>query len=467
KLAKVTELHGVVRQWLVDTATAQRNEHIKANLPYADLMFSLGLALLGDSASAKKLLEDARKVMEGPIPEGGSPQADQALCAAVVCNFMFKAFKYRIEQAIDRKPHTGPMSAELVADLEQIKTKGGSGPVNNPYKLAHFIIDKFRNQSRIVEPYEAPDPYAAWTKPGDPLKDALAELRLIREPATLAERIRPLYRKGLPGKNLPEVQFFVLHECLLLSPRVGEAFTLEMIGLVPAALGVGTGGANEPPDLPRKQGELLQRALVLAGLYNRDDLVKKLVDDFTTLVRARPEEVRFRLINAVAGQTLRVLRKLGLVANIDLLLNSLRNEVLQGATLAEMKRKHAVRPEKWGTGLRALLSLAAGWLMLGRNDQAEPILAQAGNELLKPSGAWLQPMDYTDLARAYVVALGEGPAETGLNRITELFREMPRTKITNTWTTAQYYSRFHLLLVEDTVATVCQAPPEPKPHVVG
>jgi len=46
---------------------------------------------------------------------------------------------------------------------------------------------------------------------------------------------------------------------------------------------------------------------------------------------------------------------------------------------------------------------------------------------------------------------------------------MPRHKISNTWTTAQYYSRFHLLLVEDTVAAVCRmlTEPQPQPHVVG
>ena len=61
---------------------------------------------------------------------------------------------------------------------------------------------------------------------------------------------------------------------------------------------------------------------------------------------------------------------------------------------------------------------------------------------------------YTELARTYVSALGQGPSEAGLPRITELFRKMDANKITNTWTTAPYYSRLHLNLVEDVILAV-------------
>ena len=58
------------------------------------------------------------------------------------------------------------------------------------------------------------------------------------------------------------------------------------------------------------------------------------------------------------------------------------------------------------------------------------------------------------MAQAYVTALGQGPSETGMARITELFRKLDEKKITNTWTTAQYYSRFHLNLVEDVIRAI-------------
>lgn len=38
----------------------------------------------------------------------------------------------------------------------------------------------------------------------------------------------------------------------------------------------------------------------------------------------------------------------------------------------------------------------------------------------------------------------------------ELFRKMDPRRINNTWTTAQYYSRFHFNLIEETVLAVCR-----------
>ncbi|MCI0699761.1 MAG: hypothetical protein L0241_01575 [Planctomycetia bacterium] len=451
---KSVELHGAVRKWLEDSVTAQKNEHLKANLPLIDLLFSFALARLNETTQAKKLLDDARKIMEGPIPSGGNPQADQAVTASVVRNFLYKAMKYRVDQVFAGKPHTGQMSGELLAELEEIKKKGGTGPVNNPYKLAEYVVDRMREQSQIIEPQEKPDPYAAWTKHGDAMKKELAELQTIREPNKLADKIRKLYKDGVQGKPLKEVQFYVLHESIPLSARVGEAFTVELLNLVPAALTAGTGAATESPDLPKKQGELIERAMRLAGNYNRDDLVKKLVDDFTALVHSKADDARFKLINAVAGQTLRSFKKLGLRDDIDRFLTKLRNEVLRGASTADLKKKHQTKPEQWGAVLQTLLNLAGGWLTLGLNDQAEPILAEARNELLGSNALSLPPKDYTELAKAYVTALGQGPPERALHSIIELFRKMSPSKITNTWTTAQYYSRFHLNLAEEVIRAV-------------
>ena len=444
------KFHATVQQWIGESAKQQKIEHLKANKPLVDLLFAFALAKLGESMQAKYLLEAARKEMEVPIPAtGGNPQNDQAITAAVVRNFLFKAFKYRINQALAGKPHTGQMAPEVLDELEEIAKKGGTGPVNNPYKLAKYAVDRMRDQSRIMEPQEKPDPYADWTKHGDDLKKQLAELHAIRDPAKLAERIRKLYKDGISGKQLKEVQFFVLHEGLPLAERISEAFTVELLTHVPSALG-GTGAANESPDLPKKQGELLERALRLAGHFNREDIVKKLVDDFTALVHSKPEETRFKLINLVARQCLRNLKKFGLRDEIDRFLSKLHSEVLRGASTAELRKKHASKPESWSAVLQTLLNLASGWLHLQLPDRALPILNDAQTELLQQNGLAFQAKDYTELARAYVAALGQMPSG-GLNKMIEIFRRMDTKKINNTWTTAQYYSRFHLNLVEDVI----------------
>ncbi len=448
---KAMELHAAVRKWLDDSATQQKNEHLKANQPLIDMLFAFAVAKLDESTQAKKLLEDARKVMEGPIPSGGNAQSDQAVTAAVVKNFLFKAFRYRVEQVFAGKAHTGQMAPEVLDSLEEIAKKGGSGPVNNPYKLAKYVVDRMREQSRIMEPQEKPDPYADWTKHGDAMKKELAELHTIRDPGKLADRIRKLHKEGVTGKPLKEVQFYVLHEGLPLAARVNEAFTVELLTHVPAALNGGTGAATESPDLPKKQGELLERALFLAGHFNREDIVKKLVDDFTTLVHSKPEDTRFRLINVVARQCLRNLKKLGLTNEIDRFLTKLHNEVLRGASIVELRKKHAAKPEAWSAVLQTLLNLAGGWMHLGLHDRAAPTLQEARNDLLNANAQTFQPKEYTELARAYVTALGQGNPDNCLSGMIELFRKMSPAKITNTWTTAQYYSRFHLNLVEDVI----------------
>jgi hypothetical protein len=71
--------------------------------------------------------------------------------------------------------------------------------------------------------------------------------------------------------------------------------------------------------------------------------------------------------------------------------------------------------------------------------------------LIGPSAPPFAPKEYTALAQAYVAALGHGPADAGLPRITQLFRKMPPERIVNAFTTSKFYSRFHLNLVEETV----------------
>ncbi len=443
---KAMELHAAVRKW---------TEHIPVNLPYVDLLFAFALGKFGESTKAKKLIEDARKVMEVPIPVSRNPQDDQKVIAAIVSNFLFKAFKYRVEQVLMAKPHAGQLSEDVLRELEDIHKRSGSEPVNNPYKLAHYVISRIREQSDILEPHEKLDPYSEWTKSADPLKKELADLHSTREPARLADQIRKIHKNGVPGRTIKEVQFFLLHEAIPLSYRVSEAFSVELLQLVPAALAGGpTGGTPEANDMPKKQGELLQRAMFLAGHFDRGDLIKKLVDAFSELIRSKPEEARFKLINAVAGQCLRSLKKLGMRDEIDHFLSKLRNEVLRGATTAELKKKYASKPEMWGAVLQTLQNLAAGWLSFGLHEQAKPLLEEARNELLHPQAIKLAPKDYTELAQAYVGACGQSTSEVGLARITELFRKMDKTKITNTWTTSQYYSRFHLNLVEDVIQAI-------------
>jgi hypothetical protein len=448
------ELHAACRSWTA---------HIPQNLPYVDLMFAFGFATMGERSRASTLLEAARKVMVVPIPTAWTNSTEfEATAAAATSNFLFKAFKYRIEQALAGKRHIGLMPSELEVDLGEIITKARAGGTNNPYLRAEYVIDQMRAFSRIIEPEERVDRYRYWTKNQDPLTKAFVELHTIREPAELEHRIRTLFMDGIGEKVSPYHRLPILLESLSVASRVGEAFTVELLELVPVALVATPSTENpqstrnqEPPDLPKKQGELLELALLFAAHYDRRDISTKLLATFVELMRSKTPEQRLQLVNAVATQTLRSLKKLDMNEGIDEFLKTLQGEVLHGATLDELKAKYR-GTERWGAVLQALLHLAAGWLALGLADRAEPILNDARYELLDVAAVKLPPKDYTDIARAYVTALGEGPRESGLARITELFRKMNPRKITNIWTTAQYFSRFHLELVEDVVFAICR-----------
>src|SRR5262249_51238650 len=146
---------------------------------------------------------------------------------------------------------------------------------------------------------------------------------------------------------------------------------VELVQLVPAALaGWPPAGTPETQDNAKKQSELLQRALSQAGNYDRRDLVKKLVDEFGTLVHGKKDEDRFRLINAVGGQSLRVMKKLGMRDEIDRFYTKLHGEILRGASAAELRKKHASKPELWAAVLQTQLNLAGGWLTFGLNERA-------------------------------------------------------------------------------------------------
>jgi hypothetical protein len=448
-------------------------------------MFAFGFATLGDRPRAAALVEDARRVMVVPIPEAWADgRTYQATVATVVSNFLFKAFQYRVDQALAGKPLAGRLSGELLAELDEIKHKARTGGAVNPYQLADYFISRIRVQSSILEPQDRIDPYDGWTKGQDALRNALGELDAIREPGELADRIRKLLQGqlGAPGKSPKEVQFEVLHKALPLAPRVGEGFVAELLDLVPAVL------FDAPTDAPVWERRLLEHALLLADRYGRADLAAKLVDAFVELVRGKPEETRFRLISGVAPQCLRTLKKLGMRDEIDRLLAMLHDEILRGASPTELRRKYtsdglsrgwfgrvwlspaalrrkyAPKPETWSAVLQTQLNLAAGWLHFGWLEEAHPILDEARNDLLNPAAVEFLPNHYAELAQAYVAACGELPADEGFARLRELFDKMDRRKITNTWTTAQYYSRFHLHLVEDVVFAVCGMAAE-QPHV--
>jgi hypothetical protein len=412
---------------------------VKVNKPYVDLMFAFGLAKLGEVTAARDLLKVAGDKLLEPVGGKGGPDP--------VHEFLYKAFAYRIENALQGKPHTGPLPPEMAARLETLD----EGRNNQASK--RYIVDRLRQQSWIVEPQDKTDPYAQWKRYADDLQKTLAELQNVKEPARLEEQVKKLVR----GHQGPDARLLVFAEAVPLAPRVGEEFTVALIQQVPAVIEAAnrvTGTPDHLAHLLQKKKELLERALFLAAHYDRTELVQVLFNQFLAFVRSRSGPDLYDAINMVARECLRSLRKLGLKDEINRFLTQMTDLVVQGKSLPQLR---SAAGANWPDVLGALLHLAEGYLFFGAFDKARPFLDEARATLLEnqkaPKDRALKPDKVTKLVRTYVTALGQGPVDEALNRIEALFNG-GLEKLPNGFTTAPYFSRLHLNIVEDVVRSL-------------
>ncbi len=450
---RVLELHAKVRKWAAASLNLPgQPPDPSSTLGYIDLFFAFGLAKLGEASTARNFVDSARRVLERYPP-------DEEL--GIAATFLFKAFRYRIERALAGKPHGGPLDGPLLDELDRIQTRA-NGAFNSQWGSALYAINRFREKYHVLEPQEKLLAHNAFLSSRGILDKEIGELARIKEPSLIARKIRDLYQSGVNGQATVETRFEVLVEGLPRAARVGEAFTVELLNLVPEAMKATGPSKQSSLDFVRRQGRLLQQSLFLAAHFDRRDTVQRLVEEFIELLKSKSDELRFEFINAVAAESLHSLQKLGLNGEIDELLRRMHEVVLGGLTPAQLRIKYrgkkpdpkATKLDLWPKALQSLLNIAGGWLRIGLAERAASILADAADELLGPTSLPLAPKDYTPLAQAYVSALGHGPADSGIVRIAELFDRMPVGRIVNGWTTARFYSLFHLNLVEDTVLAI-------------
>lgn len=442
---KALELHGLVRAWTekgTTAATLLAQSDGGATLGYIDLLFAFALAKLGETTAAKSFVKSAERVLTTGKPDDAR---------AIAGGFLLKAYGYRVDRVLEGKPARGPLPPELHGELAAIppKKSNGSGQMA-PGDRAYYAIARLREQSRVLEPQERVNPYRhiIATHQGEAAK-AVLELPGIHDPQILARKIRDLYRAAKAKSDGVGTPFFVLLNALPFAARAGEAFTAEMLAAVPEVLGGKPTAAGLPPPTD-EQGQLLERALVLAGHFDRRDLIGPLVEQFALLVRGKTGDQRYDLINAAAAQSVRSLRRFGMADEIDDLLQRLHAELLVSQTPAQFRAKLAGKPD-FAKAFQSLLALAGGWLGYGLTDRAEPTLNDARDYLLSREAAKLSAKDYAALAQAYIAALGGGPVEFALPRVAEFFQRTDPARVTNAWTTAPCYSRFHLNVAEEVV----------------
>jgi hypothetical protein len=421
----MTRLAGLAHDWVRKQPVAD----LKQKGPmegYVDLTFAFGLARLGEQDAARASLQRARLALR----DGGEVHA-----------FLFGAYEYRIKQALEGKPHAGPLPIEHVEYLEHLEA------------MTRYAIDRLRNHSRILEPNEQVQPYRhafRGTRINE-LDQSINELADIHDRKAVIHRVESLLKSLGEKAKRHEDRGRILRAALEVAPRVSEEFARQLLDQVPATWDalLDVGDALMLPDL----AQFLEKGLSVAAHFGRTEHVQLFVARFQKMLQTQKGKQVGEAFEVLAGQCFRGLRKLGMRDEIDTLLTQMADLILEGRDVRDVDPATS----DWSVSLRALLHVAGGWYYFGRDRQAEPIMQAAHRMLLREDQLWDDPMrnratEKTKLACTYASTLGQAPMELAQKRFEELFHKL--TGIHDNYTTHEYYSRTQLAVVEEVVRAV-------------
>lgn len=441
-----------VREWIDDVRTRIRSwygEQVKLDLSrdptaaYIDLFFAFGLARLGEASAARALVKHSEVILE----EVGDDTRDAHLV-------LLQALTWRVEQLLSGRPHAGPLPPEVLDYLAQMHTETSPLPRTNEYnkrRTGPYAVERFREQSRIMEPLEKFDPYRHTRREGydhELVRDA-AKLPDLRDPASLAIRINQLLR---PTEGVPELRLRVLAECVPLSGRL----TVEAAGALLDRSAQTLASANPTTDGPALEMRLrlIERSLFFAAHFDRSDVVTLLVDHLVRLFESDAATIALESSGFAMGQTLRSLRKLGLRDETMGILERLETALLRGQTIEALSLRP---PRNWPALVQTQLHVAAGWIYFDTPGRAMPTL-EAARHLLFASdqtpGNQILRAQYVQILCNLIAAFGYLPPAEARSRIADLFAEEKLARLPNTFTTSSFYSRFHLNVAEAVVLTL-------------
>jgi hypothetical protein len=406
----VCELHDLALEW-VGQPFFQAWDRTRA---YVDLQFAFGLARLGRRELAEARLERAGAALSG------RPGAHE---------WLFNAFAYRIRQALDGKELTGTLPIEPLEDLDLVE------------RLERYVVDRLRKHSFILEPDQRVNPYRHWGARISEFEKQMADLADTNDSDEIVRRVEKLLAGTPKGKFGYEQRARVLRAGVESSPRVGEAFARRMLeqsipayDALPAAVEMGP---------LMEQAQFLEKILFVAGHYGLAEFVEAGLVRFQKMLQATPGAMVFQVLEQLAKSAFRGLKKLQRHEEIERTLRVMADVVLKGRRLSSVDFG---KDEQGPAALRSLLLVAGLWYYFGRTDEAEPII-ETGHRLLFSTE--LPPRDQTQLACAYVSAVGEGPVEAAQSRLEEVFRELKGVK--DTYTTSSHFSVSQLDVSESVV----------------
>lgn len=409
----IEETHNMVRNWVEKgTKPNQSQSEGGRTVGYVDMMFAYAFAKIGHGDGTNLLVEKAQKILMVT-----NPTTAQELAGTVLC----RAFEFRVRQAAKQIP-PGQFDPALFAPLASIAN-------------AEYPIGRLRKESTILDPDNNLEPYLPMYRVADFSK----KVSDLSRSKNLERDVFALY-----ATKSNDAKTEVLSESIPIAMFKSEEFTRKLISLVPEALRDKNKSSGSA--LSTKQGRMIERALFAAAHFDHRESIKMLAAEFATLIREQPDE-RYSLVNIIAGQCFRSLRKLGMKDEINGILDLLKNEIMGNKSPAELKAS-ANNSAEWNKIVQSLLVISNGLIGIGFIDLAAPILDIAAHDLLDPAVV-RSSEDFALVANVYIAACGQ--SEATIPRIVDFFSKVHPSKVSNGFTTAPHYSRFHLRVVEQTV----------------
>ncbi len=423
------KLPALVEHWL--TAVDRGEADPKNTNAYAQLILAFAMARLGDERESQRLQNLARARLRQPDLE--QPEVHAAL---------LDAFEFRIGQLMQQQSAAGPLPADWLARVEHMD------------HTTRYKVDKLRQYSRVLEPHVKIDPYRRFQVRYDgDLDRALVRLQDVADRQQLHNELRALRAQvGRTTAEDKERWGRVLAASLVLAPRVGEALAEELLAEVTPACDLlanlwrskkKNAAADEVPAF-LEQANLLEKGLFLAAHFDRPARVQEFVSRFRRLLQTQQGPATLKVLNTVADQSFRGLRKLGLRDEIDQVLREMADLVLRGRDMT------VLRDDKdWPAMLTTLLRVADGWFYFGKEAEANAVIEEARRLLY---GGNLERQLQQQLALAYAMTLAQAPVEQALHGIEELFGKLKRAH--DVFFTKSHYGVMQLALIESVVLAV-------------
>jgi hypothetical protein len=442
-IAGLTRLHGVVQQWLVADLTGPGLGRDPTRA-YADMMFAFAFARLGATADAKRFRAAADGVLRADEESASQPIEQSAAgearwITANVNRFGAAMFGYRIDEALARCEARPVLPATVVY-------RPGAPGLNAPESRVEYNTALLRVDSRILEPTGFLDPYAKWTsdQPGVPnvAKD-IAQLHTTAEAD--GEQLRKLLEVAEGGERGYRLKAWrtVLALAATVDPQWLSVLLLKVSVVVTAHCAEAVAPTNEDtPGTLLQIRELLVQAVGQVAAMPDGELFPPLVDAVVrtlTMIAGKGLLSQGSALADLGWACLCWFQRLGDREAAEKFLYDTRNlwpETVEGATHHEV----------------CATAVRAGFLAFLRHEQAAAAeLDAVFGRLLASKTSTVQrdrweAKEVIQVATAYLRGAACGPVASGVERVANLFPALPR--IPNTWTTAQYFSRFHFVLVE-------------------